>query len=95
MTNVTFTVPDMSCGHCKAAIEGALDKIEGVERSKADPESKLVEITFDGGRVTIGELKEAVEEAGYAAGARRGTAAGSRNGKRRPMSRLRTGNGPA
>jgi copper ion binding protein len=65
MTNTTFTVPDMSCGHCKAAVEGSLDKLEGVEYSEADPESKLVEITYDEGRVTTDELKNAIEEAGY------------------------------
>jgi copper chaperone CopZ len=36
MTEKTFNVPDMSCGHCKGAVEGALNKRSGVERANAD-----------------------------------------------------------
>jgi copper chaperone CopZ len=33
MTEKTFNVPDMSCGHCKAAVEGGLKQLPGVERA--------------------------------------------------------------
>jgi copper chaperone len=36
MTEKTFNVPDMSCGHCKAAVEGGLKQLPGVERANAD-----------------------------------------------------------
>jgi copper chaperone CopZ len=29
MTEKTFNVPDMSCGHCKAAVEGGLKEFPG------------------------------------------------------------------
>jgi copper chaperone len=65
MTEQTLRVPDMSCGHCKAAVEGELNKLSGVERANADVEKGIVEVTYDKGTVTTEDLKEAVEEAGY------------------------------
>jgi copper chaperone len=65
MTEQTLRVPDMSCGHCKAAVEGELNKLSGVERANADIEKGIVEVTYDEGKVTTEDLKEAVEEAGY------------------------------
>ena len=65
MKEAMFKVPEMSCGHCKAAIEGELNKLPGVERSDADLEKGTVEVRYDEGRVTTDELKGAIEEAGY------------------------------
>ncbi|QYJ16354.1 Copper chaperone CopZ [Rubrobacter xylanophilus DSM 9941] len=64
MTNVRLTVPDMSCGHCKAAIEGELAKLPTVEAS-ADPDTKTVEVSYDENRVGEREIRAAIEEAGY------------------------------
>ncbi len=66
MTNATFRVPDMSCGNCKAAVEGELNKLSGVEYSNADFEKGVVEVRYKEDRVTIGELEGAIEDAGYA-----------------------------
>ena len=55
----------MSCGHCKAAVEGELNKLSGVERANADVEKGTVEVTYDEGTVTTEDLKGAIEEAGY------------------------------
>jgi copper chaperone len=65
MTAATFKVPEMSCGHCKAAVESELNKLKGVERSNADFEKGIVEVRYDEDRVTTDELKGAIEEAGY------------------------------
>ena len=65
MTNAIFNVPEMSCGHCKAAIEGELKKLSGVEDSNADFEKGIVEVRYDEDRVTTEELEAAIEEAGY------------------------------
>lgn len=65
MTEKIFNVPDMNCGHCKAAVEEELNKLSGMERSNADFEKGLVEVRYDGDRVTTDELKAAIEEAGY------------------------------
>lgn len=65
MTDATFRVPDMSCGHCKAAVEDELNKLSGVQRASADVEKGVVEVSYDEGRVTTGQLEGAIEEAGY------------------------------
>jgi copper chaperone len=69
MTEKTFNVPDMSCGHCKAAIEGELNKLSGVEAASADIEKGTVEVSYDEDTVTTEQLKGAIEEAGYSVAA--------------------------
>jgi copper chaperone len=65
MTDITLAVPDMSCGHCKAAVEGELNRLSGVEYSNADVEKGTVEVRYDESRVSTEQLKGAIEEAGY------------------------------
>jgi len=65
MTDTTFEVPDMSCAHCKAAVEGELNKLSGVENSNADFEKGTVAVRYDESRVGTEQLKGAIEEAGY------------------------------
>jgi len=65
MTNATFAVPDMSCAHCKAAVEGELNELPGVERSNADVEKGTVEVSYDESKVGTEQLRGAIEEAGY------------------------------
>jgi copper chaperone len=65
MTEKTFNVPGMSCGHCKAAVEGELNRLSGVEAACADIEKGTVEVTYDESRVGNEQLVEAIEEAGY------------------------------
>jgi copper chaperone len=66
MTDTTFEVPEMSCGHCKAAIEGEMNKLSGVEYSNANLEEGTVKVTYEEGMVSEEQLKSAIEEAGYA-----------------------------
>jgi copper chaperone len=65
MIDVTFSVPEMSCGHCKAAVESELNGRFGVESSKADLEKGTVAVRYDEGKVSTEQLIEAIEEAGY------------------------------
>ena len=65
MIEKTLRVPDMSCGHCKAAVEGELNKLSGVERADADVAKGTVAVSYDEAAVTTEDLKGAIEEAGY------------------------------
>jgi copper chaperone len=65
MIEKTLNVEGMSCGHCKAAVEGELNKLPGVERAFADIEKGTVEVSYDEGAVSTGDLEGAIEEAGY------------------------------
>ena len=55
-------IEGMSCGHCKTAVETALKTVEGVTSVRVDLDSK--EAVVEGSAV-IGDLHEAVEEAGF------------------------------
>jgi copper chaperone len=66
MTDTTFNVSEMSCGHCKAAIEGGLNKLSGVEYSNANLEEGTVKVSYEEGRVSEEQLKGVIEDAGYA-----------------------------
>ncbi len=65
MTQKTLNIEGMSCGHCKAAVEGELGKLSGVKRANADVEKGTVEVSYDEGTVTTEDLAGAIEEAGY------------------------------
>ena len=65
MTETRFEVTGMSCGHCKAAVEGELNRLSGVKMANADIERGTVEVSYDEGAVTTEDLKGAIEEAGY------------------------------
>jgi copper chaperone len=65
MTEKTLSVEGMSCGHCKAAVEGELNRLPGVENSNADVEKGTVEVSYDETKVTTEDLEGAIEEAGY------------------------------
>lgn len=62
---ITVTTPDMSCGHCVAAIEGDLSALAGVSSVKADLPTKQVVITFDPSVVNVPQIESTLDEAGY------------------------------
>ena len=45
MKTETLSVPDISCNHCKMAIEGALNKLAGVQDPRVDVAGKNVRVT--------------------------------------------------
>jgi copper chaperone len=62
---MTYTVGGMSCGHCKAAVEGEVAQVPGVEFVNADVETKLVVVRGEG--LDDSALRAAIDEAGYEA----------------------------
>ena len=61
-TMITMTIEGMMCPHCKAAVEKALNAIEGVQ-AEVNLEAKTASVSADG--VDHELLKKAVEDAGY------------------------------
>lgn len=61
----TFKVPDVHCGHCKAAIEGTLQPLEGVEGAEVDVDGRLVTVGYDESRIERSSVVRAIESAGY------------------------------
>ncbi len=62
MTTRTYSVPGISCGHCKAAIEKGLAPVEGVESAVVDVEGRTVTVV---GTASEDAVRAAVDEAGY------------------------------
>ncbi len=59
-----FSVPDMTCGHCKAAIEKAVSAISPAAVIKVDLENHIVEIESTTDDAT---LVAAMKDEGYEA----------------------------
>lgn len=47
MTTVTYSVPNISCGHCVHTIQTEVADLAGIQSVKADAQTKKVEIVFD------------------------------------------------
>jgi len=61
-TTRTYSVPGISCGHCKAAIEGEVTKLSDVSAVDVDIDAKTVAVT---GAASEDEVRAAIDEAGY------------------------------
>lgn len=64
MNQKIFNVEGMMCNHCKAHVEEACMKLEGVSNAEASLENKCVKITCDD-RVTDESVVNAITAAGY------------------------------
>jgi copper chaperone len=64
MAETTYSVPGISCGHCKAAIEGEVGALGGVESVVVDVATKQVAVV---GSATDEAVRAAIVEAGYEA----------------------------
>ena len=62
MATRTYSVPDISCGHCKSAIEGEVGGLGEVDTVSVDIDAKMV--TVDGS-ASDEAIRAAIEEAGY------------------------------
>jgi len=47
MKTITYSVPNINCGHCVHTIQTEVGDLQGVQSVKADAVSKKVEVTFD------------------------------------------------
>jgi len=65
MTEITYTVPAMHCGHCEKAVVDEVEQVGGVLSVEVDLETKRVTVRGEGLDDT--QLRAAVAEAGYEA----------------------------
>jgi copper chaperone CopZ len=66
MKKVTFTVPNISCGHCLSAIRNELNELEGVQMVEGDPQAKTVTVTWTA-PATIEKIKSTLKDINYPA----------------------------
>jgi copper chaperone CopZ len=63
MQTLLFSVPGISCGHCRTAITAEVTRIAGVRAVDVDLDDKVVTVTGDG--VDDAAVRDAIDEAGY------------------------------
>jgi copper chaperone CopZ len=67
MTSETFTIPNISCGHCVAAVKDELSELAGVQNVDGDPTTKAVTVQFEA-PATVDQIKAKLTEINYPAG---------------------------
>lgn len=64
MTTTSFKVYG-NCGMCEETIEGALKDVEGIQKGDWDKETKMIEVKYDEGQLTLDEIKKRIAAVGY------------------------------
>jgi copper chaperone len=59
----TYSVPGVSCGHCRVAISGEVSQIVGVTDVDVDLAARCVTVT--GAGFSDAAVRDAIDEAGY------------------------------
>jgi copper chaperone len=67
MHEVRFQVPDMSCGHCTAAVQAALETLAGVSAVDVSLDTKMIIVRSDI-RIEASDVEAAIRGAGYTPG---------------------------
>ncbi|SHK29343.1 Copper chaperone CopZ [Desulfatibacillum alkenivorans DSM 16219] len=66
MEEKTFTVPNISCGHCVNAIKEELNEADGVAGVEGDPGSKTIKVKWDS-PATEDSIRAILKEINYPA----------------------------
>ena len=59
-----FTVPEISCGHCKETIESTINRLENVETVNVDIDQKSVEVKSSSD-LDLSLVSNMLDEQGY------------------------------
>lgn len=63
MSTLTYSVPGVSCAHCRHAIQTEVSQVDGVESVDVDLDAKTV--TVSGDPLDEQAIVGAIDEAGY------------------------------
>ena len=61
----SYLVEGMTCSGCERAIQKAISNMQGVKDAKADLNSSTVSVEYDPSRVSIEQIRSAVNKIGY------------------------------
>ncbi|WP_103347549.1 heavy-metal-associated domain-containing protein [Amycolatopsis sp. CA-128772] len=64
MTNSTYSVTGMTCGHCAGSVEAEIRELDGVTGVAVDLATGAVTV-HSTGPLSVDDVRGAVEEAGY------------------------------
>ncbi len=65
MKETNLKIEGMHCAGCSTRLEKVLNNLEGVETAKVSLEEKKATIKYDGTKINIENIKEAIEDAGF------------------------------
>ncbi|MGC4190560.1 MAG: heavy-metal-associated domain-containing protein [Thermomicrobiales bacterium] len=63
--HATLQAPDISCAHCVQTVRTALGKLGGVSNVTASAETKLIDLDYDSGAISLSTIEAILDEAGY------------------------------
>ena len=65
MKQITLLVPDISCGHCKSSIEGAVASLDGVARAEVSVSKRTVDVEYDPAQLDLAAIISAIDDQGF------------------------------
>lgn len=67
MKEINLKIKGMHCTGCSTRLERVLNNLDGVEEAEVSFEGATADIKYDEGKITLGEIKEIIEDAGFEA----------------------------
>lgn len=61
----TLNVEGMSCSHCENSVKKAVGALDGVGSVEVDLKGNKVTVEFDSAKVSVDDIKNAIEDQGY------------------------------
>ena len=66
MEKETFSIPNISCGHCVMSIQNELNELEGVRSVKGNAENKSIVVEWDS-PASLKKIRDTLKEINYPA----------------------------
>jgi len=66
MEKKTFSIPNISCGHCVMSIKNELSELDGVKSVEGNPEAKSIDVEWDA-PITEDKIIDTLKEINYPA----------------------------
>jgi copper chaperone len=66
MEKETFSIPNISCGHCVMSIKNELGEMDGVKSVDGSPEARTISVEWQS-PATLEKIKETLKEINYPA----------------------------
>jgi copper chaperone len=65
MQNATLNISGMTCGGCVRSVKNVLSALDGMAKAEVSLEGHCAVVDFDADRLSLEQIRRAVEEAGY------------------------------
>ncbi|CAB1076109.1 hypothetical protein D1AOALGA4SA_3907 [Olavius algarvensis Delta 1 endosymbiont] len=66
MAKDTFSIPNISCGHCVNTIKNELSELEGIKSVEGSPEAKTVDVEWEA-PANFDKIKDTLKEINFPA----------------------------